>query len=97
MDADRVRIGRRTGSIASHWTSYAAEVVPSDASAVQIQETRRAFYAGARAGMEMLAIDLFDNAVETPSCGHLPEGGWCWDCLHAELEAFVAEVAAGRA
>lgn len=33
----------------SEWASYRAAVVPKDAGGIQVEETRRAFYAGAAA------------------------------------------------
>jgi hypothetical protein len=38
------------------WNSYSQAVMPRDASAVQIQECRRAFYAGAQALMGVLDV-----------------------------------------
>lgn len=35
--------------VANAWATYAADVVPLDASPVQLQETQQAFYAGAAA------------------------------------------------
>lgn len=53
-------------TIRDQWESYAREVLPKDAGPVQVQETRRAFYAGARAmqGLHMVITTYSDEAAE---------------------------------
>lgn len=72
------------------WQSYRADIVPIDASPDQVQECRRAFYAGAAAilglvaGLGRPAIPVI-VALET------------LEDLDAELEAFGKAVKNGRA
>lgn len=40
-------MSRQFGLVEMGWLSYREQVVPTSASAVQVQESRRAFYAGA--------------------------------------------------
>ncbi|MBN3949411.1 MAG: hypothetical protein HWQ38_24275 [Nostoc sp. NMS7] len=42
-------------TISSHWQSYEAQVLPKGCSPVQLQETRRAFYAGAVSVLALMA------------------------------------------
>lgn len=51
-------------TLREQWESYLADVMPRDAPPVQIQETRRAFYAGARAmqALQLHASTLSDDA-----------------------------------
>lgn len=53
-------------TIRDEWDSYLSDVVPKDADPIQVQETRRAFYAGARAmqGLLMVATTYSDDAAE---------------------------------
>lgn len=74
--------------IAKLWTSYQWDVLgPSGAPSVQLQECRRAFYAGARGLLSALS-EILDGDCE-PTDREL-EG------IHRELEAFAAAMAAGR-
>lgn len=51
--------------IADEWETYRREIVPADAPPVQIQETRRAFYAGVHAALAiMFEISEIDNETE---------------------------------
>lgn len=70
------------GTVAEQWTSYLTKVVPNGASPTQIQETRRAFYAGA-AGMYLILADpdVSDERIEQ----HLTD-------LEAELRAFMEQI-----
>ena len=49
------------------WVSYRDSVVPKDASAVQLEETRRAFYAGAAAIHSVIMRMLEPGAEATES------------------------------
>lgn len=74
-------------SIREVWQSYLREVLPADASPIQIQECRRAFYAGARA---MWAI--FETAPdEEPAVDAMLEA------LDREMTVFARTVADGGA
>ena len=77
-------------TIAAHWKSFEAGVVPADACDVQRQETRRAFYAGAHA-MLCTVQSLGADTVSEDAGVAILEG------LVAESGLFAAEVAQGRA
>ena len=72
------------GTVFAQWQSYANKVVPADAPAIQREECRRAFYAGAAA---MLALVL--AAVE-PAEGDECEGNL--QQLEEELTAMSHEL-----
>jgi hypothetical protein len=76
--------------LAVAWDSY-AKLIPSDASAVQLQETRRAFYAGAVALFYTVAT-MLDEGQE-PTEADLAK----MDDLKAELDAWAQDVKEGRA
>lgn len=67
------------------WDSYMARVVPRGAPSMQIQECRRAFYAGAQQLM-----GIFD-AIATDAVSE-GQGVEIIERLHVELRAFVAKV-----
>lgn len=77
--------------IAAEWQSYLTEVVPKDASTVQITETRRAFYSGALAFFNVLANKVSPGVEPTKADMAL------MNQLKAELNDFAAKVASGRA
>jgi len=77
--------------IAAVWTAYRERVVPEDASRIQIQETRRAFYAGATALMALLLAHLDPGSEATADDLRM------MDELDAELKRFAADIAEGRA
>lgn len=70
-------------TVASEYASYREQVIPPDAGAVQAQECKRAFYAGAAAMWDML---LGDDS----------EGGSPRD-IQAELLRHSEDVRQGRA
>jgi len=72
------------------WDSYQT-LLPKDAPAVQIQETRRAFYAGAQA--------LFSNVMTILEPGAEPTDNDLifMDALVRELAQFTEDLKAGRA
>jgi hypothetical protein len=78
--------------IEEQWLSYLAEVIPADAGETQVQESRRAFYAGARA-LLMLQVRLFDRLDHEPTAADLK----MMDEINAELEQFNVDVLAGFA
>ena len=55
-------------TLAEAWQSYATSVLPIDAPPVQVQETRRAFYAGAwavwQAEKKIAALDISNDEAE---------------------------------
>jgi hypothetical protein len=78
-------------SIARWWADYAEKVLPAHAPAVQKQETRRAFYAGAAAMLDAIVGGL--EGGEDATEGDLAH----MDDLQRELLTFAADVKAGRA
>ena len=51
--------------ITDKWNSYLSEVLPDNVSAIQLQETRRAFYAGAAACFHTIQSFLGDGLDHT--------------------------------
>lgn len=76
-ESDRRRIGEG-------WESYRAGVVPFDAPAVQVRETRKAFYAGAWAALNLL-LELGRDSLSED------EGARALEALHEECRAFSAD------
>lgn len=76
--------------IADLWASYEKKVLPFGAPAVQVLETRRAFYAGASGLLAAICGILEEDAEPTPQDLRV------MDAIHAELEAFSASVLAGQ-
>jgi methyl coenzyme M reductase beta subunit len=74
-----------------HWNTYLADVLPAGASKVQIQETRRAFYAGATALLGEM-VTMLDAGLE-PTDADLGK----MDEIAAELTAFSQAIRGGRA
>jgi hypothetical protein len=75
---------------AAQWDNY-AKTMPADAGAVQIQETRRAFYAGGASLLYALVSILTDDVKPTDQDIQAMED------LKAEFEAFTLDVVDGRA
>jgi hypothetical protein len=73
-------------SIRDHWRSYDKEIIPPDAPETQIQECRRAFYAGAQMMMTEVQAALASNRP----LSRLAD-------LQRELDRFVAAVRRGKA
>jgi hypothetical protein len=75
-------------SIDAEWRSYEKAVVPKTAGEVQRQETRRAFYAGASAmlNMQMEMAELSEDAAVAVLNG-----------LHEEAGSFAFMVMEGKA
>lgn len=72
------------------WESYRQQVVPHDAPLVQVQETKRAFFAGVN-GLFGAIIGILDEGSEATERDLLVMAA-----IHRELEAFNAAVQAGR-
>lgn len=68
-------------TIKDEWRSYKREVLPPDTPAVQVTETEKAFYAGAKSLLYLLR--LFDE---------LRDFGVYTVLLERELNSFAAEV-----
>ena len=75
-------------TIQSEWISFAEQCIPNDAPLIQLQETKRAFYAGSLATLLLVANtdDLTDEAAK------LMMDNFC-----AELSQFQKDVKEGRA
>jgi len=73
--------------IGEEWNSYRASVVPGDAGQTQIEETRRAFYAGAYALLSTIMAALSPDREPTSSDLVM------MDEINAELEGFSRSVA----
>lgn len=73
------------------WASYHREVIPADAPAIQIQESKRAFYAGAWALFQAIQ-KIMDPSSEEPTERDLR----VMDSIDRELREFNASVLAGR-
>jgi hypothetical protein len=69
------------------WNSYRAQVIPADASPVQLTECKRAFFAGAGS-----VWSLYVAAAEKPP--HLPDPQ-ILESIDTELRQFLARVKAG--
>lgn len=81
---------RAVDVVKAGWRTYAEHVLPTEALPVQMQETRRAFYAGARYLLGVLE-GIGDNAVSEDS------GVAILESIAAELTRFLNDVEAGRA
>ncbi|MGK2897241.1 MAG: hypothetical protein ACSLE9_00940 [Burkholderiaceae bacterium] len=77
-------------TIAHQWGLFATLVIPKDASPVQRQEMRRAFYAGAE-GLARIQYAVGDASISEDAGVQILEG------VNDELRRFAAEVAGGRA
>lgn len=72
------------------WRTYVERVVPKGAPPVQIQESRRAFYAGAQGLLSLIMGHL--DPDENPTDADLK----FMDGLHEELQQFMRDVVAGK-
>jgi hypothetical protein len=73
------------------WDSYARLIVPANAGPVQIQETRRAFYAGAQCIFHHLVNAIGPEQEPTEADIEM------MNALAAELDAFALAVRDGKA
>jgi hypothetical protein len=76
----------RLETVAESFATYRAAVLPREASAVQVDECRRAFYAGTYFCLMNLAFNIGDDATSED------EGIAELEKLKAECEAFAAAV-----
>jgi hypothetical protein len=72
------------------WRSYAEHVLPTNAGRAQIQEMRRAFYAGAGLLFEALTDAVGPDDVSEDAGMDIMRG------VDEEIRAFVQDVAKGR-
>jgi len=81
----------RIESVAQAWDDYRALIVPKNAGPTQVQECRRAFYAGAESLFALIGQKLSDTQeVRDSDVAHLA-------ALNDELLAFAHDVTKGRA
>ena len=83
-------MGAQQRLIEKGWRSYAEHVLPTGASRVQTQETRRAFYAGAG-----LLFEALTNAVG-PDYVSEDAGVEIMASVDLEIRAFLDDVKRGR-
>lgn len=76
-------------SVEADWKSYLDNVVPKNAGADQVMETRRAFYAGSWAMLQRLQ-SLGDDAYSEA------QGVVMLEMLSLELKAFLARLGINR-
>lgn len=76
---------RASSLIGQAFDRYRALVIPADASAVQIRETRNAFYAGASTVIEAVLVLGEGDIAEDVGVSRL-------EALRLELEAFAASL-----
>jgi len=81
----RQRYERRGHLMRDNWIQFAERILPEHASAVQRQEMRRAFYAGAM----MLLMDLAELGDEDVS---EDAGAEVLEATRREVEAFYARI-----
>jgi hypothetical protein len=78
-------------SVSAMWRIYVERVLPRDAAPMQVQECRRAFYAGVQSVLVDGLMGIGDDSVdEDQALNHLT-------ALHDECEQFAEAVKAGRA
>jgi hypothetical protein len=78
--------------VKAEWETFRRDVIPAGAPPVQIQEMRRAFYAGAHAIFQLL-LRIMDPASEEPTAGDL----MAVTHIDRELKEFVTAVLQGKA
>jgi hypothetical protein len=76
--------------IAAEWATYAEHILPKNAPPIQVQETRRAFYAGAGAILHHI-LRLADPGEE-PTETDLR----MMDDIEVEIEEWLVDMEAGR-
>lgn len=77
-------------TIQAAWDSYSTNVIPKDASSIQIRETKRSFYMGASALLE-IQFNIGDETISEDAAQHILEG------VCDEIETLLIDVQQGRA
>jgi hypothetical protein len=77
-----------TGLVEQGWRSYRDQVVPNGAPPVQLQETRRAFFAGAKLLLSVLMNDVTPLSEDA--------GVQVLEAVDKELNQFRHDVLRGR-
>ena len=80
--------------LADEWKSYRESATSADAGPVQVQETRRAFYAGAAAMWKTIMVDMVDL---DPGTEATDDDLKRMDGVFQELAAFERDLREGRA
>lgn len=70
------------------WASYMADVMPKDAGALQIKETRQAFYCGAAVLFTAMTSELFFDEGPTDTPNDIAK----MQMIQDEVDAFGAEI-----
>jgi hypothetical protein len=77
--------------IAEQWNEYLTRIMPKDAPAIQVRETKRAFYAGAHSLLMAVCASVSAGEETTPADIEIITD------IQAEVEAFAEDLEAGRA
>ena len=80
------------GLIETAWLDYAAKVIPPGAPRVQVTESRRAFYAGARALLAGM-VEVLGTEDKEPTQADMAT----MDAIQAELDQFLKDIGDGKA
>lgn len=78
-------------TVAQRWDEFRAGVIPKGAGPTQVQEMRRAFYAGFSSSLQA-GIEMADESKDNDDVG-----ATMIQKLHVECRAFAQAVASGRA
>lgn len=92
-DVESADVGDGMKTLAGEWAS-ARRLIPATAPAAQFQESRRFFYAGARAFLYLLMANLEDTGNDDDVT---PRDEAIMQALQGELDQFAKDLAAGRA
>lgn len=79
--------------ILDEWNGYRERVMPAEAGTTQVQETRRAFYGGARSMIALMLLGLDPGSADVVT----PEDLDAMDGWTEELRQFVVDITEGRA
>ena len=79
--------------LAAAWERYQSMVISAGAPAVQITESKRCFYAGSHALLQIIMGFLEETVDDEPTNTELGK----MDRLHQEIRDFQKDVAQGRA
>jgi hypothetical protein len=74
------------------WNNFRTQVMPPNAPTVQVQEMRRAFYAGVECTLNRLAGEMTEgDGLDDPADERVVQE------VNAELKQFAADVKSGKA
>lgn len=83
--------GTDKGYLRGEWESLARKALPDDVSALQLQEMKRSFYAGAHALIRLMLTRFEKGTQETEADLQF------MDDIDAELNAYFQQVREGKA